>query len=245
MANEYRIHPLPILRIYMDKGFFTYLNAYGEKFWFPVYSFYIEGAEKNLLVDTGCTAADMRKYSKFTSQAEDIVPFEDNLSKFGLSPQDIDIVIQTHLHLDHFLNTRKCKNATVIVQEDELQFAYNPHPLFARSYVKEWYEGVKFEPVKGNSEILPGINVINLPGHTAGSQGVAIATKAGTAVIAGFCSVDETFGDKDDVSSPILVPGILVDSLKAYDSIVKIRQIADLIVPTHSDRFLNGEPIPS
>jgi glyoxylase-like metal-dependent hydrolase (beta-lactamase superfamily II) len=239
----YRIHPMPIVKIYSDKGLFTYLSGYGEKIWSPVYSFYIEGAKANILVDTGISAEEMKKYAKFVTQVEDIVPFEDSLSKFDLKPEDIDIVIQTHLHSDHCLNTRKCKNATVIVQEEELNFALNPHPLYAGVYQKQWYEGLNFKPINGDQEIVPGITAVFLPGHTKGSQGVAIDTPKGKNVIAGFCSLDENFGIKEDISSPIVLPGICIDPLKAYDSIIKVKKMADHIIPTHSERFLKIDTI--
>lgn len=243
MNTNYRIHPMPVVKIYSDKGLFTCLSGYGEKIWSPVYSFYIEGARENILVDTGISAEEMRKYAKYVTRVEDITPFEESLSKFGLGPEDIDIVIQTHLHSDHCLNTRKCKNATVIVQAKELKFAYNPHPLFAGAFQRQWYEGIKFRTVSGDREIIPGIRVVYLPGHTIGSQGVSVETRNGTYVIAGFCSLDENFGDKDDPASPVILPGICIDPLKAYDSIIKVKKIADHIIPIHSDRFLQLDTI--
>jgi len=242
MGTNYRIHPLPTVKIYSDKGLFTYLSGYGEKIWSPVYSFYIEGAEKNILVDTGISAEDMKKYAKFVTQVEDVIPFEAGLAKFGLKPQDIDIVIQTHLHSDHCLNTKKCSNATVIVQEAELNFALNPHPLYSAVFQKQWYEGINFKTVNGDLEILPGISTLFLPGHTKGSQGVSIDTPKGKVVIAGFCSLDENFGKKD-AAAPVILPGICIDPMQAYDSILKVKAIADHIVPLHSDRFLGVDTI--
>ncbi len=243
MKPTYRIHPMPIVKIYSDKGLFTYLSGYGKKIWSPVYSFYIEGAPEKILVDTGISAENMKKYAKFVTQVEDITPFELSLAKFGLKPEDIDIVIQTHLHSDHCHNTRKCKNAKVIVQEAELNFALNPHPLYAGVYQKQWFEGIDFEPINGDQEIVPGVSAVFLPGHTRGSQGVAVDTDKGKSVIAGFCCLDENFGDKQDLSAPIILPGICIDPLKAYDSIIKVKKIADYIIPTHSNRFLNMDTI--
>jgi glyoxylase-like metal-dependent hydrolase (beta-lactamase superfamily II) len=55
--------------------------------------------------------------------------FETALESVGITPEDVDLVIQTHLHNDHCENTYKCKNARVIVQRAEYEFARNPHPL--------------------------------------------------------------------------------------------------------------------
>lgn len=83
-----------------------------------------------------------------------------------------------------------------------------------------------------------------LPGHTTGTQGVSIETKSGTAIIAGFCSMDENFGNQDNPASPIILPGIHIDPLKAYDSIMKVREMADIIIPIHSEKLLNMDTIP-
>lgn len=243
MAQEYRIHPLPMVRIFSDKGLFTYMSGYGQKIWSPVYSFYLEGPRETILVDTGISAAEMKQVARFVTQAEDITPFEESLAKYGLSPDGIDIVIQTHLHSDHCFNTRKCKNARVIVQEAELNFALNPHPLYAGVYQKKWYEGINFETVDGDREIVPGVGVVFLPGHTKGSQGVVVDTAKGKCVIAGFCSVDENFGDMGDAASPVVLPGICLNPMEAYDSILKVKKLTDCIIPIHSDRFLDVETI--
>lgn len=227
MSRRYRIYPMPIVKLLLDKGTFTYLNFYGEKIWATSYSFYIEGADTNILVDTAISARDWMDHR--TIQAEDVVPFEESLSKFGLKPLDVDVVIVTHLHLDHFFNLRKCKNAKAIIQEEELKFAYNPRPPFSQHYSRELYEGINFETVSGDTEIIPGVEVVLTPGHTAGNQSVSIATEKGKVVIAGFCSLDENFDEKG-----YIVPGIHFDPFKAYESIVKVTEISDIAIPLHS-----------
>jgi N-acyl homoserine lactone hydrolase len=69
--------------------------------------------------------------------------FEEALSSVSLTPEKIGIVIQTHLHFNHCYNTRKCVNAKVVVQEDELKFAFSPSP-FGGFYGKELFEGLNF-----------------------------------------------------------------------------------------------------
>jgi len=232
MTRKYRIYPMPIVKLLLDKGTFTYLNFYGEKIWATSYSFYIEGADKNILVDTAVSAGDWKRNRPI--QAEDIVTFEESLLKFGLKPLDIDIVIATHLHLDHFFNSRKCRNAKVIVQEDELRFTYNPRPPFSQHYSQEFYKGINFKTVKGDTEITSGVRVILTPGHTAGSQSVSIDTEKGRAVITGFCSLDENFDEKG-----YMVPGIHFDPFKAYESMVKVKSISDILIPLHSQRLVD------
>ena len=144
------------------------------------------------------------------------------------------------LDKDHILNAKKFPNAKLIVQELGLRFVRNPHPLFAKKYEpKHLYEGLNFEIVRGDTEVIHGIEAILTPGHSAGGQSVAVNTERGKVVIAGFCTIDENFSEQGDV-----IPGFYQNPFQAYDSNLKVRKIADTIIPLHSQRFLNAESIP-
>lgn len=243
MKNVYKIYPVYTSKVKLDKGHFTYRKYYGEKMLFPVYAWVIKGDGETILVDTGCSLEDWQRYSAIVKEmgGEEGPSIEDTLQKMGISMSDIKTIVITHLHLDHFLNAKKFPNAEFIIQEEELKFAMNPHPLFALQYLRrEWYKGLRFKTVSGDTEIIPGVEVIFTPGHAAGCQSVSIITEQGKAVIVGFCSIDENFAKEGDI-----VPGMHTDPLKAYDSIVKIRKIAaDILLPTHSGRFLGVVSIP-
>lgn len=240
MEKTYRIYPILTSKFTLDKGMFTYLRNYGEKMLVPVFAWLVLGGQKAFLVDTGCSLADWMKGSRHASGdasgGEEGIPLEDSLQRLGVAPSDIDTVILTHLHRDHFLNAGKFPKARIIVQEKELDFAMSPHPLFAGSYNKEWYKAFNFQPVAGDTEIFPGIELIATPGHTVGSQSVSVKTTRGRVVICGFCSIDENFGAKED-----LIPGLHIDPRAAYDSIVKLRKTAGTIIPLHSQAALEVE----
>jgi N-acyl homoserine lactone hydrolase len=157
----------------------------------------------------------------------------------GVSLSDVKTIILTHLHIDHFLNAKRFPRAKIIVQEAELQFARNPHPVFSKSYNPNWYNGLDFEIVKGDTVIFPGVEVISTPGHSPGTQSVCIATDEGKVVIVGFCSLDENFSKAGDI-----VPGIHSDIFQAYDSIVRISTLGGSIIPLHSERYSGIKSIP-
>jgi len=50
--NLYKIHPIVVGTKVFDKGMMTYQHDYGKKYTIPIYSWYLEGGEKNILVDT-------------------------------------------------------------------------------------------------------------------------------------------------------------------------------------------------
>ncbi len=226
-----KLYSLPLCKLAMDKGAFTYLDFryYGQKVFAHVYAWLIEGDDKPILVDVGCTNKEFNKYRTFSNEGGEITSIEDHLTKFGLSPEDIDTVIMTHLGTDHILNAKKFPNAKFIVQEGELSFYRNPHPWYAHRCPQELYEGVNFETIKGDMEIKPGVEVVYTPGHSPGGQSIVVSTSNGKVVICGLCTIDENFSDEGDI-----LPGIHTDPAQCYDSFKRIREISSNILPLHS-----------
>jgi len=251
--KKYTIRPISLCRASAEKGNMTYLVDYGVKIWRPYAFWIIEGGGQNIIVDSAIHAGDYQSYRPgFQDLSIDhLLTFEDGLSKASLQPNDIDFVIQTHLHFDHCYNTSKCKNATILVQEDELGFASDPHPSFSSMYSTSLFEGLNFEKIRGREEIFPGIEVIPVPGHTPGCQAVAIDTEAGRAVITGFCCIKENFFPGEDVQArapfsgaAIIIPGIHLDAFQAYESMMKIKDLADIVLPVHEPEIMDMETIP-
>ena len=87
----------------------------------------------------------------------------------------------------------------------------------------------KIIELDGDANILEGIEVILSPGHSVGGQSVAVNTAEGQAIITGFCCNDKNFPS----TGPAIAPGVHIDLIEAYDSIQKIRQMADILIPLH------------
>ena len=208
------------------------------------YSWYIEGSDKQIIVDTGLEASFMRDSRGFPTQ--EILSFEDSLAGLGLKPSDIDLVIQTNLHYEHCGNTFKCKNAKVVVQEDELKFALSPHPVMANLYVKPFFRDLKFVTIRGPCAIVPGIDLIPAPGHTPGVHAVSVNTVQGKAIISGFCSIKENFEPPEEVREmwPVLTPGTHTNAMDAFDSALRIKGLADILIPQHDPSFVGIKSIP-
>jgi len=225
--REYTIHPVAVGINETDQGIMTYQRDYGKRIILPIYMFYIKGSDKNIIVDTGLeqfvVSEEVEKECGFK-----ILEFEDALSSFGLKPEDIDVIIHTHLHNDHCENDYKCSNAVVFVQKTELAFLKNPHPIDHR-YYHDVLDGVNVVEIEGDAKIVDGIEVIFSPGHSVGGQSVAINTSKGKAVITGFCCNEKNFPAK----GPAICPGVHIDAIKAYDSAQKIKNMADIIIPIH------------
>lgn len=224
---EYVIHPLIVGANETDQGVMTYLKGYGRKIWIPIYVFYLEGGDKKILVDTGLEQFVVPPEVAQENGVE-IMEFDDALATKGLEPEDIDIIIHTHLHNDHCENDYKCTNAKVFVQKTELEFFKNPHPIDHR-YYSDLLDDNEVVTVEGDAEIVDGIRVLTSPGHTPGTQSVAVQTSKGKAVITGFCCNQENFPEK----GPVVAPGVHINAIDGYESAKKIREIADILIPLH------------
>ena len=226
--TEYTIHPLLVGVNQTDQGIMTYQRGYGIRIYLPIYAFYLAGGDQNIIIDTGLE--DFITPAGFT-EATGLTPvyFEDGLAELGLKPEEIDLVIQTHLHNDHCENTAACTKAKVVVQKTEWEFCQNPHPLDHR-YFADLLDGVDLELVDGDCRIADGIELLFTPGHTPGGQSVAVNTAAGQAIITGFCCNDKNFPS----SGPAVAPGVHTDALVGWDSANKIKNMNPaILIPLH------------
>lgn len=152
----------------------------------------IETAGRRILVESGAGG-------KMNAKLRDIYGLDgpslsDGLQKFGLRPEQIDIVINTHLHFDHCGgNTRVERDKLVpvfpgaryFVQREEFVHALHPNERDHASYLRENYEPIAsanmFTLLDGDSVIAPGVEVIVVPGHTAHMQCVKLTGGGRTA----------------------------------------------------------------
>ena len=241
----YTIRPLLMGKILVSKAHMTYFLDYEKEIWIAQAAWLIEGGPKRILVDSGISAQSMQRYS-FGRPYESIATFEDTLCAAGLTPEDIDIVIQTHLHYDHCGHTQKCSRATVIVQEEELRFAYSPHAMFAGSYNLDFLKDLRFRLITGDKEVLPGIKVYHVPGHSPGTQAVTVETNQGTAVISGACVIKDNFFPPEKMRTkwPVIAPGVHCNSLQAFDSLLKVKSLGEIIIPQHDIEYAQMKRIP-
>ena len=252
--NEYSIQPMMLGKMNSEKGPMTYLTYHGQAIVRPYVFWCIHAGEKHVLVDTSIETEDYRNYHPGFKDFpfEPVQSFEAALATAGCAPEDIDIVILTHLHMDHMYNTPKCKNAVVYVQKKELEFALDPHPTMAFAYPRDLIKNLNFEVITGDQDILPGISVMLSPGHSPGGQSVLIDTARGKAVIPGLCSIMDNFTPPEDIRTsvspfstyPVIAPGIHSDLFQAYDSMLKVKQIADIIIPLHDPDLAQRKQIP-
>jgi N-acyl homoserine lactone hydrolase len=247
MTTEYVIHPIPITIHEIDMPRLTYFQNYGQKIDIVTYVWYIEGGLKKVCVDAGANVE--RLADRGYPGAKYIQTLEKGLGRWGVKPEDIDIVIFTHLHNDHTAWAPQFKNAKFIAQKAELEEApkLNKHPFFKGAFADDMISAVKIETVDGDTPIVDGIDVLLTAGHTAGTQSVAINTSKGKAIICGACSVLANFSPNEAIKQKgmtIIPPGIHLSVVDAYDSHARVKKMADIIIPDHEPSFRDVPTIP-
>ena len=244
------IRALCVGRVFgLPKPSFTYLRGLGETLDLPLIMFVIEGGESPVVVDTGADvnrAWDLHRIRMEQTEAEqpDVA-----LRSVGIDPDDVRMVVNTHLHWDHSSNNHLFPNAQVIVQQRELDYARRPVPwhrvhfeAMPDSPPAAWQRGEsQLTPIAGDTEIAPGVTAVTLPGHTPGSQGVLVETAAGRYLIAGDCLyLYENWEGDDQVDH---IPVGLYTDLVAYDeSLRKIETLDCRVIPSHDFRVLDRQP---
>ena len=147
-------------------------------------SLLVRTGDKNILIETGIGDKLPDRLVQIFKQPAKLL---ENLHAAGLGPEDIDIVINTHLHFDHCgWNTVRrggqiaatFPNAKYYAQEKELEHGHLQLERDAISYMSPNYdplvENGQMMLLNGDLEILPGISVKVFPGHTANMQAVLI-----------------------------------------------------------------------
>ncbi len=196
MSGRY-IVPLDMGDAAFDRSLF-YLRKYiGQKDKAKSVTAYIGGAKKKIVVDSG--PPDLERSVKYhpyykTDPRRPDQQMVGALAKIGVKPEEIDLVILTHLHWDHVGEVDKFPNAQFIVSQTELHFAMDPPPCLHISYeapqmgmepmFMKIMPRLKTVEMK-EREIVEGVRLIPTPGHSPGHMGVVVETEKGPYIIAG------------------------------------------------------------
>jgi N-acyl homoserine lactone hydrolase len=136
------------------------LQAPGDDNTWPVHGFVITHPGGAMLVDTGVGGPEqvLNDWRVVNRSAADA------LAELDMTPGDIDLVINTHLHFDHCGQNAVFRHAPFYVQRRD------------SGWLAGWFDfmGARFELLDGDAEVVPGVSVITTPGHTVGHQCVIV-----------------------------------------------------------------------
>jgi glyoxylase-like metal-dependent hydrolase (beta-lactamase superfamily II) len=186
----------------------------------------VRTGEKTILIETGIGNKLPEKMAKIYNQPAQLL---DNLAAAGIAPEDIDIVINSHLHFDH-CGWNTVRNGDRVVpafprakyyaQEGEWRHARQQHERDAVSYMTANYdplvESGRMELLNGSHEIVPGVSVEIFPGHTENMQAVVLRSGGKTACYISDLIPTRAHLDPTWVMSFDLSPIATIDNRKRY-----------------------------
>ncbi|MDE1937691.1 MAG: N-acyl homoserine lactonase family protein [Alphaproteobacteria bacterium] len=223
-----------------------YQRRAGEKADFPCIIFVIEVGGRKILFDTGPSHPERAEAFHMPLRRDAGMDPALSLPRIGVDPDRVDLVIMSHLHWDHCGNNHLFPNATFLVQKAELQHAIAPnvwqntqYETATRKTAPLWFDSFKqMEIIEGDRhDLVTGVHLIHLPGHTPGLMGAAVETRKGVHMIASDAVpwIDNWEGDARAKHIPSTIHTNLDDCARSFK---KIEEIADVVLASHDNRTL-------
>lgn len=235
MMETYQIKTLKMGTLIAEKSSLTMGVDFGKEIPIPMWSIAVEGDGHKIIVDTGIRSLEwVRKYlgDQYEVLQEKDETMEGALETIGWRPEEVDIVINTHLHYDHVGCNYLFKNARFYVQKIEWEYSFEPADNQKCFYFEDLYgwNAVRYpqwKMVEGEYEVLPGLKLVPLGGHTPGSQGVLVNTAEGT-----VCIAADTIGLMENLWDNVL-PNIMYDCTSGFEAFDVVRSRAEFVIPGH------------
>lgn len=200
------------------------------------YFWLVRSADHTVVVDAGVGPTRAAGF-------EDYVEPPRLLAEFGVPADSVDLVVLSHLHYDH-TGTVAAFPARFVVQRSEVDYWTGPWAsrierekrLVDKRDLDAVLGSGRADLVDGDAEVLPGLSVHLVGGHTAGMQIVRVATERGQVVLASdACHFYENL--EQDRPCPVLhsMPGM-------YAAFDRISELADIVVAGHDPEVMQRFP---
>ena len=206
----------------------------------------IRGEGRDIVVDTGFSAAVAAKRGRQHLRC----PAE-ALGLLGVNAAGVKDVIITHLHYDHVGNFDLFPAATLHLQDLEMRYAtgrHMAHACFRGAFEVEdvvgmvrrvYQDRVRFHD--GDSELMPGVSLHLIGGHTMGLQVVRVATRRGPVVLASDAS--HLYANMEEVR-PFPIVWSVADMVEGYRRMRELAHSPQHIVPGHDPLVMQRYPAP-
>lgn len=198
----------------------------------PTHCVYIEHPDGKLIWDAGVprnweehwAPTGFQDFFPVDEVTEDMW-LDSRLRQLGLEAGDLDYLLLSHLHFDHAGQANLWKNTDtkIICSKDEHDGAFGYEGYSLGAHIKSDYEDLPFQTIEGDTEILPGITLLQTPGHTWGTMSLQVDLKdEGTMIF-----TSDAIYLKENFGPPAVGAGIVFDTRKWFGSVEKIRGIAE------------------
>lgn len=204
---------------------------------YNLYMWLIEGGPKPILVETGpkYPEAFSRATAQYIPGGVKQLPEEltlEALKRVGVKAADVSHVIATHLHADHYDYFDAFPNARLVVNRQEYEDSKRGLAADVKKALNDRPAALQLVEA---DEIVPGIRAVPLGCHSSGSQGILVQTHMGPVIITGDVVYKYENIEKD---RPARTP----DERKCREAMVRIRAMADIVLPAHDPLTLERWP---
>ncbi len=257
MTQVHKLWPLLTALQHYDKSISTYQRGHGQLIEAPILAYLIETANGRILYDVGCDHQKINhpqlreRYfnpQDFPAGAPEMnedqrIPH--HLARLGLTAADVDVIFIGHLHWDHAGGLRELRRcgcgAELHLQHDEWMHSQNDPSVFPDDLLDEEGQALQFKLNRGEYELVPGVQAIATPGHTAGHMSMWIELPKGPPVLLAGDAADLQENIDHDIAPGGLWQG---NEAMAIDSIRKLKKMAKEtgahLWPNHDIDFYRG-----
>jgi N-acyl homoserine lactone hydrolase len=233
-----------------------YLPHHGSIMRDPVHVWLVRNGEVNILVDSGIREIEhVRNTLKVDGFGGGHAALIQALAAEGLTPDDIQYVVLTHLHFDHASNLDLFPNACAVIQRDEIFHAVDPSPThriyYPRDILVEVVSRKRPKAIKyidGDFTLMEGFNLLKVPSHTAGFQVPIVTTAKGKAALVSdlgdhyhywYPADPRAARNPKRFLSDTFLPGDIRSSTE-FEWVAAMQRVldhADIVVPAHDSRI--------
>jgi N-acyl homoserine lactone hydrolase len=210
-------------------------HRHEERAWaqVPTHAVLIEHPEGRILWDTGVPRDWERRWAPtgldgFFPVVEDPQAttgyLDSSLAQLELTPEDIDVLVLSHLHFDHAANARAFDNGRtrILTSRAELDGVATLSGYNQGGYVLGDFAGLDIGGLTGDDEIAPGVSVVQTPGHSWGTLSLRVdLPEAGTKLF-----TSDAVYLSDSWGPPAVGAAVVWDNLAWLESVEKLRRIA-------------------
>lgn len=207
----------------------------------PVQAFLLQCDDKNILFDTGCNTDAMGENGRWPIEYQNQVchirkkeeTILEQLGRFNLKPEDINLVILSHMHNDHAGSLELFKNALVYVHKEEFYACLESYAVYdsmssyiwkdTDTWIKEQWKWNFIEENDTDINITKEIRIINLgSGHTRGDLALMVSLEHyGNVILASdaiYCS--------ENINPKLCLPGVVYDTIGWKQSVLHLQRLA-------------------
>lgn len=244
---------LPLGVLTLDQSILTYHERRGQAVDVPVTAVFIEMADgQHMLFDTGISPTVRENGDLVPDRLSALIArfgreddIRHHLAQLGHRPEDVKIVVNSHLHWDHCGGNHLFSGAAFVSQSREIRFAGCPDPFVRRVYVPRQYDWIEtMQVLEGDRVLAPGVAVLSTPGHSPGHQSMLVRLPSGKLMIltgdAVFCPAN---------FDPARPPGNAHRPDEAVQSIQRINMLgeflqAGVVICHDPDLWQSWQPCP-